>query len=235
MMIVDDEDFDWEDDDDFSWDSEEEEEEAEEDFSFIPEDDAETPITKTTTTQPATSVTGMVTYVETRLEKRPARLDITKNSEEDHRHLNRYTKKDLEEQVKKDYRYMRGKGYMMIQPFLILDEYPFKVKSSDSDVIRKDGKNVEEDIVLVIGRLPKLKGTEEFKRKPYIRGEIMFIRPGHYDIGLLKPHFALVIKKKYKVIKQAKIRIRDLFDIVKNELQNGKPFIVYKEFPKFIG
>jgi hypothetical protein len=60
----------------------------------------------------------------------------------------------------------------------------------------------------------------------------MLIRPGMYDIGQLKPHFALVVKKKYKVIKQAKIRIRDLFDIVKNELQNGKPFVVYKEFPK---
>jgi hypothetical protein len=62
----------------------------------------------------------------------------------------------------------------------------------------------------------------------------MLVRPGLYDIGQLKPHFALVIKKKYKVIKQAKIRIRELFEKVKNELQNGKPFIVYKEFPKKI-
>jgi hypothetical protein len=122
---------------------------------------------------------------------------------------------------------MKGKGYFMIQPFLIMDEYPFKTKNSDSDIPRKDGKNVEEDLVLVIGRLPKFKSIEEFKGKPYIRGEIMLVRPGLYDIGQLKPHFALVIKKKYK-------GIRELFEKVKNELQNGKPFIVYKEFPKKI-
>ncbi len=230
MMLVDDEEFDLE-EDDFSWDDDEEEED-EEDFSDIPELEDEDALPRTATPTVAKTSVDKLSYAETRVEKRPARLDISKNSEEDSRHPNRHTKGDLEDQLKKDYRYMKGKGYFMIQPFLIMDEYPFKVKNSDSDIPRKDGKNVEEDLVLVLGRLPKFKSIEEFKGKPYIRGEIMLIRPGMYDIGQLKPHFALVVKKKYKVIKQAKIRIRDLFDIVKNELQNGKPFVVYKEFPK---
>jgi len=223
-------------DDDFSWDDddEEEEEEIEEDFSDIPDFEEEEEETSKQSTQPSKADGGKITYAETKLERRPARLDITKNSEEDSRIPNRHTKDDLEDQIKKDFRYMKGKGYFMIQPFLIMDEYPFKTKNSDSDIPRKDGKNVEEDLVLVIGRLPKFKSIEEFKGKPYIRGEIMLVRPGLYDIGQLKPHFALLIKKKYKVIKQAKIRIRELFEKVKNELQNGKPFIVYKEFPKKI-
>ena len=219
-------------DDDFSWDDEDEEED--EDYSDVPdyeEEEDELPKQNVVPTKPQSA---KVNYAEVRIEKRPARLDITKNSEEDSRIPNRHTKADLEDQVKKDFRYMKGKGYFMVQPFLIMDEYPFKTKNSDSDIPRKDGKNVDEDIVLVIGRLPKFKSVEEFKGKPYIRGEIMLVRPGLYDIGQLKPHFALVIKKKYKVIKQAKIRVRDLFDVVKNELQNGKPFVVYKEFPKLI-
>lgn len=232
-MITDDEDFDFE-DDDFSWeDDEEDEEEADEDFSDIEDLDEEEEILPKKTVKPV-KPTVTVSYAETRLEKRPARLDITKNSGEDARHPQRFTKKELEEQLKKDYRYMKGKGYFMVQPFLIIDEYPFKVKSSDSDIIRKDGKNVTEDLALVLGRLTKFKTTEEFKGKPYIRGEIMLIRPGLYDIGQLKPHFAVVIKKKYKVIRLAKLRIRNLFDIVKNELQNGKPVVIYKEFPKKI-
>ena len=178
--------------------------------------------------------TKQTKYEDIRLERRIARLDITKNSEEDHRHLNRFTKKELEDQLKRDYKYMKGKGYFMVQPFLILDEYSFKLKENDSDVIREDGKNVEEDLVLVIGRLPKFKNTEEFKGKAYVRGEVMFVKPGKYDVGDLKPHFALVIKKKHKVIKQAKIRVRDLFDIIRNELQNGKPFVIYEEFPRLI-
>jgi hypothetical protein len=218
--------------DDFSWDDEDEDED--EDYSDVPdyeEEEEELPKQNVVPTKPQS---GKVNYAEVRIEKRPARLDITKNSEEDSRIPNRHTKGDLEDQVKKDFRYMKGKGYFMVQPFLIMDEYPFKTKNSDSDIPRKDGKNVDEDIVLVIGRLPKFKSVEEFKGKPYIRGEIMLVRPGLYDIGQLKPHFALVIKKKYKVIKQAKIRVRDLFDVVKNELQNGKPFVLYKEFPKLI-
>jgi hypothetical protein len=219
-------------DDDFSWDDEEEEEE-DEDYSDVPEYEEEEELPKQTVV-PTKPQSTKVNYAEVRIEKRPARLDITKNSEEDSRIPNRHTRGDLEDQVKKDFRYMKGKGYFMVQPFLIMDEYPFKTKNGDSDIPRKDGKNVDEDIVLVIGRLPKFKSVEEFKGKPYIRGEIMLVRPGLYDIGQLKPHFALVIKKKYKVIKQAKIRVRDLFDVVKNELQNGKPFVLYKEFPKLI-
>jgi len=215
---------------DFSWDDDDDDDD--EDYSDIPDyEEEEMPKQAVVPTKPQST---KVNYAEVRIEKRPARLDITKNSEEDSRLPNRHTKGDLEDQVKKDFRYMKGKGYFMVQPFLIMDEYPFKTKNSDSDIPRKDGKNVDEDLVLVIGRLPKFKSTEEFKGKPYIRGEIMLVRPGHYDIGQLKPHFALVIKKKYKVIKQAKIRVRELFDVVKNELQNGKPFVLYKEFPKLI-
>ncbi len=228
-MNIDDEDLDLQ-DDNFSWDDDD-------DLSDIPdyeeegEDDDDSLQKKSGV---LFKMPEIVKYMEFRHEKRPARLDITKNSNEDARHPERYTKKALEDQLKKDYRYMKGKGYIMVQPFLILDEYPFKVKSSDSDIVRSDGKNVEEDLVIVLGRLPKFKGTEEFKGKPYIRGEIMFVRPGRYDIGVLRPHFALVVKKKYKVIKQGKRRVKKLFDIVKNELQNGKPYMVYKEFPQKI-
>lgn len=241
-MIIDDEDLDL-DDDDFSWDDDDEEEEEEdeedEDFSDIEDLDDEDDDDEDEASLPKKTVkpvkpTVLVSYAETRLEKRPARLDITKNSNEDARSPMRFTQKELEEQLKKDYRYMKGKGYFMVQPFLIIDEYPFKTKSSDSDLIRKDGKNVSEGLAFVLGRLRKFKTTEEFKGKPYIRGEIMLIRPGVYDIGQLKPHFAVVIRKKYKVIRLAKLRIRNLFDIVKNELQNGRPVVIYKEFPKKI-
>jgi hypothetical protein len=234
-MMLPNEDDEWEidDDDDFSWDDDDDDEE-EEDLSDIPDFEEEEEEEKTPQQNTSPAKPGKVNYAEVRIEKRPARLDITKNSEEDSRIPNRHTKGDLEDQVKKDYKYMKAKGYFMVQPFLIMDEYPFKTKNSDSDIPRSDGKNVEEDLVLVIGRLPKFKSIEEFKGKPYIRGEFMLIRPGLYDIGELKPHFAIVIKKKYKVIKQAKIRIRELFDVVKNELQNGKPFVLYKAFPQKI-
>jgi hypothetical protein len=242
MLANEDDEWEFDDDDDFSWDDDDEEDEEvdeDEDLSDIPdydaeEEDEEEETAPKQTAAPEKPQATKVNYAEVKIEKRPARLDITKNSEEDSRYPNRHTKGDLEDQVKKDFRYMKGKGFFMIQPFLIMDEYPFKTKNSDSDIPRSDGKNVAEDLVLVIGRLPKFKSIEEFKGKPYIRGEIMLVRPGLYDIGQLKPHFALVIKKKYKVIKQAKIRIRELFDIVKNELQNGKPFVLYKEFPKKI-
>lgn len=213
------------DEDDFIWEIDEEDEEEDD-----PKDSEES-----TLYQPKINAAPSIhRFQEMRLEKRLARLDITKNSEEDHRRVNRHSKKELEEQIKRDYIYMKGKNYMMIQPFLIMDEYPFKTKNSDSDVIRPDGKNVEEDLVLVIGRLAKFKSTEEFKGKPFIRGEIAYISGGNYDIGLLKPHFAVVIRKKFKVIKQHKIRIRELFDVVRNEMQNGKPVVVYKEFPRKI-
>lgn len=169
-----------------------------------------------------------------KLEKRIARLDITKNSKEDHRTVMRYTKKELENQLKKDYLYMMGKKYMMIQPFTVMGDYPYKKKSSDSDIL--NDKNVDEDYVIAIGRLPKWRGTEEFRGKPYLLGELMYVRRGTYyvngEVKELLPHFALIIKKKYKTIK--KKRVRDLFDPLKQRLQQGKPFEVYKEFPKIL-
>lgn len=169
-------------------------------------------------------------------EKRPARLDITKNSKKNHTNVQRYTKKELEDQLKKDYRYMKGKNYMMIQPFAMMADYFYKKKKSDEDEIADDGKNVEYDYVFVIGRLPKWKSTEEFKGKPYVIGECMFVRKGIYEVDgeqkLLLPHFALVVKKKYKVIKTK--RIRDVLAPLKQRLRTGKPYGIYKEFPKLI-
>jgi chromatin segregation and condensation protein Rec8/ScpA/Scc1 (kleisin family) len=166
-MMLPNEDDEWEidDDDDFSWDDDDDDEE-EEDLSDIPDFEEEEEEEKTPQQNTSPAKPGKVNYAEVRIEKRPARLDITKNSEEDSRIPNRHTKGDLEDQVKKDYKYMKAKGYFMVQPFLIMDEYPFKTKNSDSDIPRSDGKNVEEDLVLVIGRLPKFKSIEEFKGKP---------------------------------------------------------------------
>ncbi|MCP4437803.1 MAG: hypothetical protein GY810_02580 [Aureispira sp.] len=169
-------------------------------------------------------------------EKRPARLDITKNSKSNHRNVQRYTKKEMAEQLKKDHRYMKGKRYMMIQPFAMMADYFYKKKKSDEDAIRDDLKNVEFDYVFVIGRLPKWKSTEEFKGKAYVIGECMFVRKGIYDVDgerkLLLPHFALVVKKKYKVIKTK--RIRDVLAPLKQRLRTGKPYGIYKEFPKLV-
>lgn len=164
-------------------------------------------------------------------EKRKARADITKNSKEDHRLIHRYTKRELNEQLKRDYKYMLGKSYMMIQPVTIMADYPFKKKKSDSDAIKS--YNVDYDYVMVIGRILKWRSTEEFKGKPYKLGEIMYVRRGIYWVDgkrmSLQPHFAIVIHRSYKRIKSK--RIRDLLAPLKQRLRTGKPFSIYKEFP----
>ncbi len=164
-------------------------------------------------------------------EKRKARLDITKNSKEDHRTIQRYTKKELQDQLIKDYRYMMGKSYMMIQPVTIMADYPYKKKKSDSDIM--NDHNVDKDYVLVIGKLLKWRGTEEFRGKPYKLGYIMYVRRGDYwvngQIVSMEPHFAIVLHKSYKRIKSK--RIRDLLKPLKQRLRSGKPFTIYKEFP----
>lgn len=164
-------------------------------------------------------------------ENRKARLDITKNSKEDHRYIKRYTKKEIEDQLKKDYRYMLGKPYMVIQPLTILAEYPFKKKSSDADIPNKH--NVDLDYVICIGKILKWRGTEQFKGKPYRLGRIMYLKRGDYwvngKIQTFDPHFAIVLSKSYKRIKSK--RIRDLFLPLKQRLRSGKPFGIYKEFP----
>lgn len=168
-------------------------------------------------------------------EKRKARVDITKNSKEDHREVKRYTKKEINDQLIKDYRYMMAKNYMMIQPVTIMEKYPYKKKKSDSDIINGD-KNVDEDYVLVIGKLPKWRSTEQFRGKAYILGHIMYIRRGDYwvngEVRNMEPHFAIVIVRKYKRIKSK--RIRDLLKPLKHRLRSGKPFTIYKEFPMIV-
>lgn len=173
-----------------------------------------------------------------RLEKRPARLDITKSSKEDHRWPMRFTKRELEDQLDRDYKYAKQKSFMMIQPFMVMLDYPYKKNKSDSDVPDKDGKNVDVAPMLVIGRLPRFKSVEEYKNeKSYVMGEIMYVRRGLYYVPesgetvSLKPHFAMVIRKRRERKKIKPIDVRELFDPIKNELQNGKPFVVYKELP----
>lgn len=229
----DDDDFNWDDDDDdddFSWDTDEEEDEEDADSSFLPDNDESGGDLLTNLLTRAT-VANYLPIVE---DNKKAREDITKNSSEDHRYVKRYTKKELEDQLVKDYKYLkdRCKSKMVVKPFLIMKDYPFKKKSSDSDIPRADEKNVEYDYVLVIGRLPKLKGTEQFKGKAYVRGLLAYIPQGNYDIGYQNRHIGLVVKKKYKIIKKS--RIRNLLDPLKNMLRNGWNFTVYKEFPRKI-
>jgi hypothetical protein len=225
------EEFDWEEEEeeeeDFDWGDEEEE--NEDDQNFLPDEDD----------QGGDFLSGLLggkaeqkEYLILVEDNKKARLDLTKNSKEDHRYVQRYTRKEVDDQLKKDLKYFkdRCKSKIVVKPLLIMDTYPYKKKKSDSDIPRSDGKNVEEDFVLVIGRLPKLRGTEQFKGKPYVLGQIAYLPQGNYDIGFLKRHFAIVIKKKYKVIKKSKIR--KLFDPVKNELRTGWPFTVYKEMPR---
>lgn len=240
-----DDDFDWgdeedqpqeEEEEDFEWEEEEEEEEFDwgdddqEDQSFLPDEDE----------QGGDFLSGLLggeteaNYLNLTRDNKKARLDITKNSKEDHRYVQRYTKKELETQLKKDLKYFkdRCKSRLIIKPVLIMADYPYKKKSSDSDIPQGD-KNVERDYVLVIGRLPKFKGTEQFKRKSYIKGHITYLPSGKYDQGELIRHFGLIIKtKKYKRIK--KRTIRDLFRPLKNSLRNNWPFTIYKEFPRKI-
>lgn len=166
-------------------------------------------------------------------EKRKARLDITKNSKEDHRTIVRFTKTELAEQIRDDYKYMLGKSKMVIQPLTVIGGYPFKKKKSDSDIIREDGKNVDYGYAMVIGKLLKWRNTDEFRKKPYRLGKIMYVRRGVYWVNgktmSLQPHFAIIIHKSNKRIKSK--RIRDLLDPVKQRLRPGKPYSFYKEFP----
>lgn len=167
-------------------------------------------------------------------EKRKARLDITKNSKEDHRNIKRYTKSELNDQLKRDYKYMLSKPYMMIQPVTIMADYPYKKKKSDDDEIKS--YNTDLDYVLVIGKLLKWRSTEEFKGKPYKLGEIMYVKRGVYWVEgkqmAMEPHFAIVLNRSYKRIKSK--RIRDLLAPLKQRLRSGKPFSIYKEFPIII-
>lgn len=167
-------------------------------------------------------------------EKRKAKLDITKNSKEDHRNVKRYTKSELNEQLKRDYKYMLSKPYMVIQPVTILADYPYKKKKSNSDSI--ESYNVEYDYVLVIGKLLKWRSTEQFRKKPYKLGEIMYMKRGVYWVNgtemRMEPHFAIVLNRSYKRIKSK--RIRDMLAPLKQRLRAGKPFSIYKEFPILI-
>jgi hypothetical protein len=164
-------------------------------------------------------------------EKRKARLDITKNSKGDHRNIKRYTKSELNDQLKRDYKYMLSKPYMMIQPVTIMADYPYKKKKSDDDEVRS--YNTEYDYVLVIGKLLKWRSTEEFKGKPYKLGEIMYVKRGIYWVNgkeiSMEPHFAIVLHRSYKRIKSK--RIRDMLAPLKQRLRSGKPFTIYKDFP----
>ncbi|CAA6821732.1 MAG: Unknown protein [uncultured Aureispira sp.] len=167
-------------------------------------------------------------------EKRKAKLDVTKSSKEDHRNVKRYTKSELDEQLKRDYKYMLGKPYMVIQPVTIMADYPYKKKKSNSDAI--ESYNVEYDYALVIGKLLKWRSTEQFTRKPYKLGEIMYMKRGVYWVNgtqmRMEPHFAIVLHRSYKRIKTK--RIRDMLAPLKQRLRTGKPFSIYKEFPILI-
>lgn len=167
-------------------------------------------------------------------EKRKARADITKNSKEDHTTVKRYTKGELQEQLKRDYKFMLGKPYMVIQPVTIMADYPYKKKKNDSDII--NDRNVEYDYVMVIGKVLKWRSTEEFRGKAYKLGEIMYMKRGVYWVDgkrvRMDPHFAIVLHRSYKRIKSK--RIRDLLAPLKQRLRSGKPFSIYKEFPIII-
>ncbi len=167
-------------------------------------------------------------FLKYREDNRPTKLDACSSSKEDHRYMSRCTKKDAEDHLKKMLVQMRKP---IIKPFAIIKDFQYKKKASDSDIPDPKGKNVEEDFLLVIGRLPKWKNImHQLDERPYILGECMYVHRGKYDIGVLKPHFALKINKKYKTIKP--MEIRDCFDPIKATLQNGAPYVIYKEFPK---
>lgn len=158
-------------------------------------------------------------------------MDISASSKEDHRCMTRVTKKEMTEHIRDEFlRYMRKP---ITKPFAIVKDFPFKKKSSDSDIENKN--NVETGFLLVVGRLPKWKNIlHQIDERPYILGECMLVLKGKYDIGdILRPHIGLVISKKYKTIKP--MEIRDCFDPVKAVMQNGAPYVIYKEFPKRIG
>lgn len=175
--------------------------------------------------------------IDYKYEKRPARLDITQNSKTDHRVPRRYTVKELQMQLKRDYKYMKGKGYFMIQPFMMMMDYPYKKQSKDADEVNAD--NAIYDYAFVIGRLRRWNSTEEFKnKKSYIMGDVMYVKKGYYYVDgktepeLLLPHLALVFRKKRekKTIKNK--RFRDVLEPLKQVLRSGKPHGIYKDFPK---
>ncbi|EJF53582.1 hypothetical protein SapgrDRAFT_1890 [Saprospira grandis DSM 2844] len=238
-----DEEFSWEEDDfpqteedDFDWSFVEEKEKAEEETEVLAEQDAQGEDLLSSLfggekeaaeeEEPAQEVG----YLPMPQDNKKARLDITKNSKEDHRTPMRFTKKEVEAQLKKDLKYFkdRCKSKLVVKPFFVMEAYPYKKKSSDSDIM--DSKNVDEDYILVIGRLPKLRGTEEFKGKAYLKGRLTYLPEGQYDQGYLKRHMGLLIDKKYKRIKKS--TIRKLLDPIKNQMRNGWPLEIYKELPQ---
>ena len=164
---------------------------------------------------------------------RPSSLDISKSSKENHKYPQRVTEKEALDHLRDVYRKMKKQ---QIWPFAVVFDYPFKKKSSDSDIVNEKETNANRGMLLVFGKLMKWKNVfkDEFAGLPYIKGEAVLIRRGKYDIGYLKPHIALRVTDKRKGEKIKPIKLRDLFDPIKNELQNGKPFVNYKELPKRI-
>jgi hypothetical protein len=164
-------------------------------------------------------------------ESRVSRMDISASSKEDHRLMTRVTKKEMTEHIRDEF--LRKMQKAVIKPFAIIKDFPFKKKDSDKD--KEDKTNVDSGFLLVVGRLPKWKNImHQLDERPYIIGECMLVKKGIYDIGKIeRPHIGLVISKKYKTIKTQEIR--DCFDPVKALMQNGAPYVIYKEFPKRIG
>lgn len=237
--------FDEEDEDEDDEDEDEDDEDEDEDgfslSSFFGDDEDEKPKKKGKSKDPDSgggllgSITGKPTpLLPFKVEKRKARIDITKTSKETPKDTVRYTQKELSDRIRKEYTYMLGKPYMIIQPILIMADYPFKKKRNDTDAIT--AQNVIYDYALVFGKQIRWRSQISFKKKPHRIGEIMYVRRGLYWVNgeelELDPHFAIIVKKSHKRIKFK--RIRDLFLPVKQRLRSGKPFEVYKEFPILI-
>jgi hypothetical protein len=166
-------------------------------------------------------------FMTYKVNKRVSSLDISASSKQDHRFMTRFSKKEADEHLRDEF--LRKMRKPVIKPFAIIKDFPYKKKASDKDI--PDKNNVSEEFILIVGRLPKWRTImHQLNERPYIIGECMYVHKGNYDIGTLKPHIALVISKKYKTIKP--MEIRDCFDPVKAVMQNGAPYVIYKEFPK---
>ena len=166
-----------------------------------------------------------------RRETRPSRMDITKNSKEDHRFPQRVTQKDMHDHVKQSYKYMIK---MVVMPFTIIHNYPFKKRGSDSDIIDAKKSNVSEEVLLVFGKLMKWRGVmkDEYVGLPYMVGEALLVRPGRYDIGeVRRQYIALKVKRTYKVNRIKKRFVRALFASIKNEVRAPWPFEFVEKFP----
>lgn len=159
-----------------------------------------------------------------------ARVDIVKNSREDKSALERWTRSDYVAQFRKDFMSIRSGSEV---PFYFIRDYPFKKRSSDSDIIQDDGSNVDEGSILIFGKLRTWRSDKEkFRPSPMMWGICKYIKAGVYLEGEFGGHLGFIPKRRYKAISER--FVREALDPIANYLKDSKTFVFYETFPSLL-